>query len=291
MCSVETHLNSMNQTWQAELDLVFTRAEQDKTILSKKKHQGPLLVQKTLYPEGADICHVAILHPPAGIAGGDHLAIQIHLEDHAKSVICTPGATKWYKSNGKLSSQCIDIQVDAKAHLDFLPQENIFFNQANAHSEIKIRQAKNSSLIAWDMSQLGRTASGEQWSAAQLNLKTEFWLDDKLIWVESGCLSSEDPKRAQAYGLAGFGVMGTMWLSSTSASQEMAHELAQSLPWTSELRAGVTHFSVTPEHGLIVLRGLAHEVEDLKNLFIQTWLNLRQSVADIPATPLRLWRT
>ena len=291
MNTVEAHLNSMNQAWKAELDLLFSKADQHKTILSRKKHQGPLLVQKTLYPEGDQICHVALLHPPAGIAGGDHLTIKINLEEQAKAVICTPGATKWYKSNGKLSSQYINIQVGANAHLDFLPQENIFFNQANANLQMKLEQAKGSSLIAWDMSQLGRTASGEQWTAAQLNLKTEFWFDEKLIWVESGCLNSEDPKRRQAYGLADYGVMGTMWLSSPSASQELAHELAQTLPWEDHLRAGVTHFSINPEHGLIVLRGLSQEVEDLKNLFIQTWLNLRQSVAFIPPNPLRLWHT
>ena len=55
--------------WQANLALRFARRG-DGTILAASRHEGPLRIQKALYPEGPELCHAIVLHPPAGIAGG-----------------------------------------------------------------------------------------------------------------------------------------------------------------------------------------------------------------------------
>ena len=55
-------------SWKASLALEF-RFENDKTTLSRNTHDGPLVVQKPLYPEGRDVCHAIVVHPPGGIAG------------------------------------------------------------------------------------------------------------------------------------------------------------------------------------------------------------------------------
>ena len=60
----------LSSTWQASLALGFARRD-DSTILARREHRGPLRVQKPLYPEGPGVCHAIVLHPPAGIAGGD----------------------------------------------------------------------------------------------------------------------------------------------------------------------------------------------------------------------------
>lgn len=283
-------MTTSHQTWQAELELEFSCTE-NKTLLSRRKHHGPLMVQKALYPEGRAVCHAVILHPPAGIAGGDHLNISSSSLDGSKALLTTPGATKWYKSNGKLASQTVHLQVKKHAHLDYLPQENIFFDEVAASARLVIHQEVGSSAIAWEIHQLGRQASGESWKAASIALATEWHLNDRLVWVESSALDSLSPIRESAYGLDGFSVFGTMWLGAVHLQREQVEEVASSLPWSDQIRAGVTYLELEQGHGLVVLRALASEVEDIKQLFIEKWMGLRETVSGLPAQYLRLWNT
>ena len=283
---------SLPTAWHANLRLDFSFAEeQHKTFLSHREHHGPLLVQKSLYPEGKEICHAVILHPPAGIAGGDHLAIQLNVEKNAKAVVTTPGATKWYKANHKNASQKIVIQVDPYGHLDFLPQENIFFNASSAHNQIVIHQDKTSSCIGWDIAQLGRTAQGEHWENATLRNEIEYYLDKELCWVESMLLESQKSFYNETCGLAEFPVFGTMWMSSSHASEDLLEEITQQLAWNDSLRVGATRIAIDEHYGLILIRGLSDEVEYLKNCFMQIWLFARERIAGIEPLPLRIWKT
>ena len=283
-------MTNSHHTWHAELELEFSCPE-SKTLLSRRKHHGPLMVQKALYPEGQDVCHAVILHPPAGIAGGDHLNISSRSWDGTKALLTTPGATKWYKSNGKPASQTVRLQVMKHAHLDYLPQENIFFDGVTAHSRLVIHQEAGSSAIAWEIHQLGRQASGESWKAASIALATEWHLNDRLVWVESSELDSLSPIREAAYGLDGFSVFGTMWLSAVHLQREQVEEVASTLPWSDKIRAGVTYLELEQGHGLMVLRIMGAEVEDIKQLFIEMWMGLRERIGGLPAQYLRLWNT
>jgi urease accessory protein len=72
----QTFQTSLAPFWYARLELGFC-FENSRTIMSHRKHHGPVRVQKMLWPEKTGVCHAIIVHPPAGIAGGDHLTFQI----------------------------------------------------------------------------------------------------------------------------------------------------------------------------------------------------------------------
>ena len=68
--------------------------------MTHREHRGPLVVQKALHPEGPGVCQCVIVHPPAGIAGGDRLRLEVALGRDSFVHLTTPGAAKWYRSAG-----------------------------------------------------------------------------------------------------------------------------------------------------------------------------------------------
>src|SRR5438105_10584460 len=121
-------------SWKASLSLSFARDE-NRCVLAKRSHEGPLVVQKPLYPEGAEVCHAIVVHPPGGIAGGDELSLEVKTRGHA--LLTTPGATKWYRSAGPWAKQKLSFDVDGT--LEWLPRETIVFDGALAQLECEIR--------------------------------------------------------------------------------------------------------------------------------------------------------
>ena len=113
--------------WEASLELGFERRA-ERTVLAQRRQRGPLAVQRTFHPEG-DTCHLYLLHPPGGVAGGDRLVIDTRLKPGARALVTTPGATKFYNSIGPEASQLQRFSID-EGCLEWLPQENIFFPDA-----------------------------------------------------------------------------------------------------------------------------------------------------------------
>src|SRR5262245_11582405 len=112
------------QSWRAELALSFEHRA-GRTVLAARRHTGPLVVQKPLYPEGAGVCHAIVVHPPAGIAGGDELEISADAAPRAHALLTTPGAGRWYRSAGPWARQALAFEVGDGACVEWLPQETI----------------------------------------------------------------------------------------------------------------------------------------------------------------------
>ncbi|MDF3832761.1 urease accessory protein UreD [Cupriavidus basilensis] len=282
--------------WEASLRLRFAQRG-ERSALVERRHRGPLLVQKPLYPEGA-ICHAVILHPPAGVAGGDSLQIDIAVGAGAHAVLATPGATKWYKSLGREAAQRVTLTLEAGARVDWLPQENIVFDDAHARLATTVTVAPGASAIGWDAVVLGRQASGETWARGTLWLETRVQVPvqgqgqdgNRALWIESARLDAGSALRHAVAGLDGLNVMGTLWAVGEGATQALAEMLAGQLPYRPALRAGVTRLEQAGQP-MLLLRVLGAEMEAVRHVMAMAWSVLREPIHGVAAKPLRLWAT
>jgi urease accessory protein len=257
-------------------------------VLVEKRHSGPLLVQKALYPEGEKVCHAVIVHPPGGIAGGDELTVDIEVEANSHAVVTTPAAAKWYKAPSRRCRQQTTIRLAKGSTLDWLPQENIFYNATHVESSFTLQIEPGASAIGWEMGLLGRRASAEQWLEGSLRFVTSIERTDGLpLWVERLLLDASPSLREASQGLCSFNAFGTLWATGSGCTAVVAEELAFDLPFETSLRAGAT---CLPE-GILLVRGLAHEVERLRRVMMDCWMRLRPQVHGLPSQRLRLWAT
>lgn len=280
--------NEAQGSWQAHLHLGFARRG-ERTVLAERRHEGPLVVQKPLYPEGHGICHAVIVHPPGGLAAGDQLRITLDVQPGAHALLTTPGATKWYKGTPhRPASQSVDIAVRQDARLDWLPLDNIFFNDSHARQQFTVRLDRGATALGWDCALLGRRASGEDWLRAGLRTLTKFTgPDGRPLWEERQAIDSASPILQAPQGLDGRPAYGTLWGVGPACTPDLAQSLAESLPFDDALRAGATALP----GGLLIVRCVAREPEALHSLFRQLWLRLRPLVHGVPGQPLRLWST
>ena len=194
-------------SWKASLALRFTRSGRG-TALSEKRSEGPLVVQKPLYPEGPEVCQAIVVHPPAGIVGGDELVLAAATGPQAQAQLTTPGAGKFYRSAGALARQTLRFEVDGS--LEWLPRETIVYDGALAALECEVRLGEGARYIGWEIVCLGRTGSGERFERGRLKLETKVYAQDRLVWFERGTLEGGGTALHSPAGLAGCSVFGTM---------------------------------------------------------------------------------
>ena len=296
--------------WQAELRLRFKGdipvfpADGDaarspgggRTRIVERSHRGPLVIQRPFYPEG-DPCHVYLVHPPGGVVGGDALRIDAHLDPGAHALITTPAATKFYRCDGRVSSQTQELRAPG-ATLEWLPQESIFYRGADVHTATRVQLDAGSHFIGWEIACLGLPARGERFDAGALRLDFELWKQSDCVdlnapegarenrnvpvFIDRLRLTGAARARGAVWGLAGQEAVGTLLATpATNAHIESIRELT----------AQWQYAAVSLVDGVLVLRALAPQAEAVRKLFVAAWQRLRPGIVGRDAVLPRIWST
>ena len=269
--------------WRATLALDFELRGR-RSVLTERCHDGPLVVQKPLYPEGDDVCHAIVVHPPGGIAGGDELQLTVRAKAGARALLTTPGAGKWYRTAGPWAHQRIALEAGAGAVLEWLPQETIVFEGAAAELESDIRLAPEARFIGWEILRLGRTASGKRFTRGQLRTRTVIRRDGRIAWLERARLEGGSDLLDSSLGLAGEPVFGTLLAAGPQLEAGLVAACREPQPL-----AGTGAVTCVP--GVLVARYLGASSEAAREYFAQLWRIVRPALAGRDAVPPRIWQT
>lgn len=270
--------------WTARLELEVARRAGTARLI-RCAHHGPLRVQKALYPEGPDICHAIVLHPPAGIAGGDELAIAASIGEDAHALFTTPGAAKWYRSAGPWARQDLVLKVSPGATAEWLPQETIVFDGARSAMRTEVMLGAGARFVGWEILCLGRTASGERFERGSLRLATRIVREGRLLWAEQGALEGGSPWLHSAAGFAGCPVSATMLVAAGPVDAGLL-AACRAIGTEADARCGIT---VLPD--LLVARWLGHSGEAARDWLTQLWQLLRPALLGREAQRPRIWNT
>ncbi len=265
--------------WHAELDLEFT-ADGSRTVLSKRRHCGPLMVQRPFYPEG-EVCHCYVIHPPGGIVGGDRLDIRVTAERGAHVVMTTPAAGKFYRSDGRRAQLSQRIEVN-DAVVEWLPQESIFFGESQVRMQTRVQVRGNAKFLGWEVACYGRPASGDTFATGCVFQGFELWRDAVPLVLDQLRLDGAHPMMQSPWGLAGYGVLGTLLAYPAGEPEVQA---------VRSIAVAAGHLTATLVDGVLVCRCLAHHTHLAKDTLLSVWKQLRPSMLGREAVLPRVWAT
>jgi urease accessory protein len=254
-------------------------------------HDGPLRILQSLYPEGDHICHNVLVHPPGGLVGGDTLSINVQVGEGAHGLLTTPGATRFYRSDGAPAVQTTILQLAANARLEWLPLEALCYSGCLATNKVVMTLAPSSELIGWDVTALGLPN-------AQLPFERGSFLQHlelKDQWLERGTMAADDVRLMDSpLGLAGHRCIASIFFVAGEViprgRKEIALEAARAVASSHELASTVGVTSPHPQ--VLVTRVLAPMVEPAMALLRQIRQAWRKELWALDNVhPPRIWST
>lgn len=274
--------------WHAKLNLDY-RMEASRCV-ARHVHTGPLRILRSLYPEGDGICHNVLVHPPGGLVAGDTLDITVQAAPGAHGLLTTPGATRFYRSDGAHALQRTTITLDAGARMEWLPLEAICYSGCLAENHLTFNLAPTAELLGWDVTAFGLPAAGKPFDTGHFCQHIEV----PGVWLERAQIKALDTLLMNSpLGLAGYRCMGTLFFIAGSKLERKRRQ--EALDKAREVMAShplcATAGATSPDGQVIVVRVLAPVVEPAMALLKQVWLAWRSHFWQQTASSPRIWST
>lgn len=274
--------------WEARLNLDF-KISKGRSYLAKNLHFGPLVLQKTLHPEGETVCHGVVIHPPGGVAGGDELMLQVEVNKSAHALLTTPGAGKWYKANGHRAKQNLQFNVHEDAKFEWLPQENILFDGAQVEFSAIANLAANAKYAAWEILCFGRQAQSEQWETGSMLQQLHIRREGKLIWNECAALIPTNRTFKSIVGLHGNVVSASFIVAAGAVPKKVLNACQAIKP--KQLLDVDAKYGVTALPEVFAARYVGQSSQCAREYFENIWHLLRPWYAGREAVRPRIWNT
>jgi urease accessory protein len=265
-------------SWHASLKLDYSR-EGGRSV-ARFAHDGPLRILQSLWPEGDAVCHNVLVHPPGGLVGGDTLEVRVTGTEGSHGLVTTPGASRFYRSDGGLALQDVRIQLAPGTRLEWLPLEALYYSGCRAHNRLVMDLAPGAELLGWDVAAFGLPQANQPFVRGSVLQHIEL----SGQWLERGRIAADDARLMDGpLGLAGHRCLASLFFTAGTelprarreALLEAAREVISSHP------LGPTAGATSPTPHVVVVRVLAPLVEPaigLLKAIRQAWRPLAWSI-------------
>lgn len=288
-----------------------------------------------VFINGYQPCHLMVLNPAAGIALGDELVINAQLQANTHAVLTTTGAGKWYgkgkshinnsglvnhqnkshnsthnstqkpsqdqsqkqepNKHNSIGIQNVQITLSDNCRAEWIPQENIIFDDANIKATTKFTLAPTASLLTWDILVLGRQAYDERFDNG--NYANEFVIKrqqqngaaDKPIVFESVNQLAQSRWFTSPLAANGKHVIGTFWAIPTANQTTYLTNTIESLRQQIETQQLPVVCTATKQG--ICIRYLGGDVRACFTAFSQLRHVIRKLWWGLDACEPRIWHT
>jgi len=146
-----------------------------------------------------------LVNTAGGMAGGDRFDIGISAAEGARLTLTTAAAEKVYRAPAAAAELNIGLKVASSAHLSWLPQETILFDQAKISRSIDVELQAGASLLLAEIAVFGRAAMGETMRRGSFVDRWRVRQGGKLVFAETVRLDGDIGKKLARPAIAGGG--------------------------------------------------------------------------------------
>ncbi len=275
--------------WHARLALGLKRTPRGSRVASAERF-GPLHLQKPFYPEGPDLAHLYLLHPPGGMVSGDLLEIETRLEADTAALITTPGAGRVYRArpDRTLQHQRVRLEAGEGCSLEWLPLETILYPDARTRLEVDVELASDARFIGWEVTSLGLPAQGESFASGELQQRLQIRREGRILLREQLLIDGQSAELlAGKAGLQGQPVSGLMVAG--PLAPEQAEPLLEPLRACCEQDGVLAGVSLSGE--FLLIRTLGGCSERSRLCLEECWGLIRPVLIGRDACAPRIWAT
>jgi urease accessory protein len=217
----------------------------------------------------------------------------------AHGLVTTPGASRFYRSEGETAAQLARLRLDEGARLEWFPLEALYYSGCRAENRALFELAPGAEAMGWDVMALGLPQARQPFVAGRVLQQLEL----QGAWLERGTIDAADGRLMDGpLGLAGQRCMATLFLLAGTAfsrtRQGAALELARDCIALHEAHA-LSHpqaqagpcfaGATSPDGRVVVVRALAPLVEPALALLKSIRAAWRAEMWNLSAAAPRGW--
>ncbi|WP_243458046.1 urease accessory protein UreD [Sporosarcina sp. Te-1] len=231
-----------------KLDLVF-EPRRGYTRMPHVYQQPPLKASRELYTGKDPTATVYVMESSGGMVAGDRNDLTIRLLPDSQARIVQQSALKVYRSHtGVPCIQTIEVEVGARARMEWMPEVIIPFADAKFQMDTTIRLAKDATVLWGEIIAPGREKRGEVFEFESFKSNMRIYVEDVLLAMDSIHFVPKRMQLSQMGLLEASLYVGSVWLVSPAVESLDVRELQQELKLTNGLRVSMTRLDGNAIH-------------------------------------------
>jgi len=163
-----------------------------------------------------------------GILQGDRMEVDVEAGAGTAARITTQAATKIHRMDSGFATQSISVTAMAGSYVEILPHQLIPFKSSRFFQEIRVRAARDATVLLSEIVCAGRTAAGENFDFDICHLRTNtFDLKGRLLFSD---VCNMEPDRMNFDLLfGGRTIWSTIYVITSHDKDSMEDEITKSI--------------------------------------------------------------
>lgn len=211
--------------YAGKLEIILENRDKE-TILAKRYFDGLMKVSPTIHLDREKIPTYFLLQLGGGYVEGEKYKNVITLKKGARGIITTQASTKVYKCpNNIKTEQDTIINLEQDSILEYITDTVILYKDSMYRQVNNIYMNESSTLIYTDGITSGWSPQGEVFQYSSVQLKTEVYVDNKIILLDNLLVNPKESDVTQLGYFEGYQNFGTLLVINKDITESIIEEL------------------------------------------------------------------